>query len=199
MKLSLHLFLISLLFMLDGTLTAGAAAAQTDAEGEYGTIYVFLDWEIVAFCVMVLSILGYFIYVDKPRSPQHQTLNRIKDEMVGEIDDALRGIMTEQEPYLNSELTLSQLAALISISDKDLSYFLNRHLQTNFYDFINKFRIDAFLTKMQNQDYGKYSMTGVALECGFKSKSSFYRAFKKQKGASPKAYILGLQGYSESF
>lgn len=93
------------------------------------------------------------------------------------------------QPHLNAELSLGELAKLIGTTDKKLSTLLNQNMHTNFYDYINSFRIAEFKKSVENGKLMQLSIVGLALECGFKSKSSFYRAFKKETGVSPSQFI----------
>jgi len=59
--------------------------------------------------------------------------------------------------------------------------------------FVNQQRIDEFKNRVNQGDMQNFSVVGLALECGFKSKSSFYRAFKKHIGTTPTAYLKQIQ------
>jgi AraC-like DNA-binding protein len=114
------------------------------------------------------------------------------EEEINELTLRIASIFPSQKPYLNEELNLNKLAAILETSDKKLSYYLNNHLQTNFYDFINAYRIEAFKIKLSNNEQENFSILGLAYDSGFTSKSSFNRIFKKETGLSPSAYIKSL-------
>jgi len=93
------------------------------------------------------------------------------------------------ELFLNSDLTLRELSDKTGFSEKKVSYFLNQNLNTNFYDYINKHRIEKFKAVVEDSSNSNLSIEGLAQNCGFSSKSSFYRAFKSQVNMSPSEYI----------
>jgi AraC-like DNA-binding protein len=100
--------------------------------------------------------------------------------------------MEEKKPYLDPELTLSSLAKDISVSRSQLSLLINEGIGDNFYDFINKYRVEQVKTLMVDPAMKNYSMLGLALEAGFKSKSTFNLIFKRFTGLTPTEYRKNL-------
>ncbi|WP_394748758.1 helix-turn-helix domain-containing protein [Spongiimicrobium salis] len=100
----------------------------------------------------------------------------------------LSALMEQQKPYLMEDLTLSHLAKMLSTSDKKLSTLLNQHMKISFYDYVNGFRVQAVKNRLKENWDSTYTLLGIAYDCGFKSKSSFNRIFKKNTGLSPSAY-----------
>ena len=62
----------------------------------------------------------------------------------------------------------------------------------NFNDFINEYRVKAFKTAVENGKQQKLSLLGIAYECGFNSKATFNRVFKKFAHSSPSDYLKSL-------
>ena len=87
--------------------------------------------------------------------------------------------------YLDPELTATKIADKISISTHVLSQVINEELNDTFYNLINRFRVKEAKKKLRNPSYSNLSIEGIGKESGFKSKSSFYRAFKKFAGQTP--------------
>ena len=103
--------------------------------------------------------------------------------------DALKAkllhVIETQKPYLNEALGLGELADSLGISTKKLSDLLNQHLNTNFYNFINEYRVREVVERLSTPDADKYTLIGIAFDCGFQSKASFNRIFKQKMGMSP--------------
>ena len=62
----------------------------------------------------------------------------------------------------------------------------------NFNDFINNYRIEAVKENLKKGEHKKTTLLGIAFDCGFNSKATFNRAFKKSTGLSPKDYLHKL-------
>jgi AraC-like DNA-binding protein len=54
---------------------------------------------------------------------------------------------------------------------------------------VNGFRIRLAIERLRSDAYQNWTIEGVGQSVGFRSKSSFYQAFKKQTGMSPAAYL----------
>ena len=102
--------------------------------------------------------------------------------------EELKALMLSERPYLDNQLTLPQLAAMLNISAHYLSQVINQQLQMNFFDFINGHRIESSLVMLQQADETGMTVLDIAMASGFNSKSAFYSAFKKHQGVTPGEY-----------
>jgi AraC-like DNA-binding protein len=93
-----------------------------------------------------------------------------------------------KKPYLNPDLTLDLLAAQLSIRPRVLSTVINEELGHNFYDFINRYRIEEASRLLTNPKDQKITVLEVLYEVGFNSKSSFNTLFKKYTGLTPSEF-----------
>ena len=109
-----------------------------------------------------------------------------------ELINRLLNYMQEKKPYLDAELTLSSLAKDLSISRSQLSALINEGMGDNFYDFINKYRVEEVKRLMVDPQVKNYNLLGIALEAGFKSKSTFNLIFKRFTGLTPTEYRKNL-------
>ena len=94
----------------------------------------------------------------------------------------------EEKPFLESRLTLPQLASQLEMNPNYLSQVINDKLNQNFYDFINGHRVNEFKERVQADTNNRYTLLAHAHESGFSSKSSFNEVFKKLEGMTPSEY-----------
>jgi AraC-like DNA-binding protein len=106
--------------------------------------------------------------------------------------DKLLQYMIDKKPYLDPELTLSQLAKELNVSRSFLSQVINEGVGDNFYNFINKYRVEQVKQLMSDPRVKNFNMLGIALEAGFKSKSTFNLIFKRFTGLTPTEYRKNL-------
>ncbi len=97
-------------------------------------------------------------------------------------------MMDTDKAYLNSDLTLRDLAGKLSMSTHNLSEILNTRLNQNFYDFINRYRVEEVKRRLAENESEKYSLLAIAFDSGFNSKAGFNTIFKKQTNTTPSQY-----------
>lgn len=102
---------------------------------------------------------------------------------------ALRKLMDERKLFLTPELTLIDVADELGENANTLSQVINRIEKRNFFDYINKLRVEEFLERVAQPNNNKFTWLAIAHECGFNSKTSFNRNFKKITGKSPTDYF----------
>ncbi len=156
-----------------------------------------------SFSAVYVFYIGYFgirqgrIFVDYPITSIDQSLEPVKHDGSGaaknkdytHIINRLTLLMESEQPHLDPELNLAKLSKLMKTKSEIISEVLNASLNQNFFDFINKYRIDEFKLKCLSNENKHLSVMGIAYDCGFNSKAAFYRAFNKFEGMSPTAYI----------
>ncbi len=98
---------------------------------------------------------------------------------------ALNGLMIKEKLYLHETLTLRMLAQRLDVEPNLLSHVLNKVLGKSFHDYVNEFRIQEVIRKMDDPAFRHLKIVEVAYDCGFNSKATFNRVFKKLTGKSP--------------
>ncbi|MBX2875539.1 MAG: helix-turn-helix domain-containing protein [Saprospiraceae bacterium] len=111
---------------------------------------------------------------------------RIAEQEALDIGTRLEGLFMREEVYKKPDLKLAEVADQLEIPAHLLSQYLNDNLGKSFTHFINEYRIQA--VERMLKDNGHLTLEAIGAECGFRSNSSFYAAFKKFKGLTPAKY-----------
>lgn len=101
--------------------------------------------------------------------------------------------ISEDYYYKENNLSLNDLAQKLEMSPNYLSQIINEKEGKNFYDFINTFRVEEFKRLISNPKNQQYTLLALAYDCGFNSKSSFNRSFKKYTGITPSQYMASIK------
>lgn len=115
-------------------------------------------------------------------------------EMAESLRVKLQTLMENEKLYTQSELSLTELADRLGAQPNHLSQLLNDLEGKSFYDYINHLRIAEFKKLAADPESQKLTIMGLASNCGFNSKSSFNRYFKKVTGQSPSEYVKSIPG-----
>jgi len=97
--------------------------------------------------------------------------------------------LSEDEPFLNPDLSLRELASQIEIHPNQLSWLLNNNFGKNFNEFVNHYRVEAFKRVAKDPKNAAITIIGLAYDCGFNSKTVFNTYFKKETGLTPKQFL----------
>ncbi|MFW5821500.1 MAG: helix-turn-helix domain-containing protein [Bacteroidota bacterium] len=97
--------------------------------------------------------------------------------------------MQQHKRFLDPDLRLSDIADELKTNRQYLSQVINHKTSESFYHFVNKYRVDEFIIRLQSEEYRNMSIEGIANNVGFNSKSAFYSAFRKEKGCTPKSFM----------
>ena len=120
--------------------------------------------------------------------------NRLSDAECKELYEKLVAYVEKERPYINPDLKMGDLAVSLGTSSHSLSYLLNQYLNQSYYDFINEYRISEFKKLVADSKYSRYTLVALAELCGFSSRASFFRSFKKSTGVTPNEYIRSIGG-----
>lgn len=136
--------------------------------------------------VPMIFWLGYFVIL------KQEYFTGIAPNILSEKTEIhyekLLQLMHTEKLYKNPDLTLNLLAKKTQLSNGYLSQIINQKGSKNFYEFINTYRVEEVKDNLLDPKYAHYSIFGLALEAGFKSKSTFNSAFKKLTGLTPSAF-----------
>ncbi len=103
------------------------------------------------------------------------------------VESRLSQLMAGEALYREPALTIGQVAKRSGYPEYLVSAVINRRLGGNFWEYINRHRIDAARACFADH-HDRRTILEIAYACGFTSKSTFNAAFKRQVGQTPRAY-----------
>lgn len=115
--------------------------------------------------------------------------NKEYNVLANEWKPKILQLVQQEKIYEEPELSLAQMARLLNSNVSVISKAINQGFGLNFNDFINHYRIEAVKEKLKAGEQKTQTLLGIAYDCGFNSKATFNRAFKKATGQSPKEWM----------
>jgi len=114
-----------------------------------------------------------------------------KQKMIGLdlIEEKIKFKFETDKVFLDPNMSISQLSKSLGISNEKLSFVINKKFNVNFRDLLNSYRIKMAKEKLLELKTTHQTILSISYDSGFNSQASFYRAFKKFEGMSPKNYI----------
>lgn len=156
----------------------------------------FIFYSMIVFAVLSLGYFGIRhenIFTDNVVIETEERVrgtyksSSLKEHMATDKHKALIKLMKEKRPYLETNLTLNNLADKLEIPPHHLSQIINQFETQNFNDFVNKYRVQEFIERASKDKH--FSFLALALDSGFNSKSTFNAVFRKHKGMSPSQFM----------
>lgn len=106
------------------------------------------------------------------------------------IGTKLPHLFKEEQIHLNPDLKLLDVAKRLQTKQHILSQYLNDTIGESFSNFVNRYRVESAMKMLKSNK--TLTIQGIGNECGFKSNTSFYTAFKKYKGITPAQFKKSL-------
>lgn len=150
---------------------------------------------IIGYCIVAfISIVAYFSFMQPDIFSGKKVIPYIKYRKNGMLESfalemklQLEDLMKKEKVYLDHTLTLDKLADLLNLSRHHTSQIINEYFKSNFFEFINNYRIQEAIHLMSDTSNTMHINEIIDIT-GFNNRSSFYTAFKKKTGMSPKQY-----------
>jgi AraC-like DNA-binding protein len=177
---------------VDLVLSAASALFHFNFEQE------FVKYLLRALLTVFLSIAGYYFneQVGLPDGEFERIPgdNLRKNQLLSEKELAIAKekigrVFKDAKPFLDPELNLNQLANQLDMNTNLLSYTINAGFGQNFNDFVNTHRVNEVIEKFKNPANASFTLLSIAFDCGFNSKTTFNRLFKKVTKKSPREYL----------
>lgn len=125
--------------------------------------------------------------LEEMKGPKYQKA-KLDEADCKDIATRMTQLMESKKLYLNPELKRADIALELGVSPSKLSQVISLYMKDNYYDFVNRFRMEEFKRMIANEEYRRYTLTALSERCGFK-KTSFFTTFRKVEGMTPTEYL----------
>ena len=151
---------------------------------------------------ILIYCLGYFgfrqpeVFMNAlKKSPQYEK-STLSDAQSKLYLKKLFRAMEEDKLFTDNDLNLQLLAQKLAISLYYLSQIINVKLHKNFFDFINRYRIEEAKKVLSQPQNDHTTILSIAYEVGFNNKTSFNTAFKKHTNITPSQFRNSREQHS---
>ncbi len=117
----------------------------------------------------------------------------LKEPDVDRIATKIKQHVEDGKAYMHADFNIMRLCESIGESRHHVTEVLNNEMGSNFYGYINGYRVEAAKSMLVDKQYAHLTILGIGYDCGFNSKSSFNSVFKKMTGMTPSFYKTSAQ------
>lgn len=156
----------------------------------------YINYQLIWISTPVfIYIVGYFslrqpeIFRVTLSSKKALTKSRLNPIEIQQIQKRLDFFMKEDKVFIEPDITLKNLSERLSTTPNNLSWLLNNVYETNFYDYINSFRVKEYVKQIEKGAHENITLLALAFDVGFNSKTTFNKVFKTHMGLTPSQYI----------
>lgn len=159
-----------------------------------GALSLNASYDLAFSLLAIFSFALGMLAIVKPASFYFltQTYDASEQVVLEKIAHKITGFMLDQRPYLQSDFSLKELSEAIGYNTVLTSKAINRVHKVSFSDFLSQYRIEHFLELAQSGKAAQFTHWAMAEQSGFGNRVSFYNAFKKLKGTTPKLYLSSV-------
>lgn len=162
----------------------------------------------VAYCIMSFSLLLFpnILYgfpkrtVEKKgdKKPKKQKTNHeIQDAVLENVEgdpffdlsENIKEYLVREKPFLKTDFSISDIALAMQVPQNHIAYCINTIMQTKFATLKSDLRIDYAAELLSENVNDSFTIEGIAQQSGFKTRASFYSAFKDRIGVTPTEFI----------
>ncbi|HBE55538.1 MAG TPA: AraC family transcriptional regulator [Prevotellaceae bacterium] len=138
-----------------------------------------------------MSERKYNITEKKQKNPLYRSL--VKPELVEKLYQKIMAKFVIEKKYKDPEYSAQKLAKDLETNSRYISAVINLRFQDNYSQMVNEFRVKDAMYMLKDQHNARMSMEEVAAQVGFSNRQSFYAAFYKRTGCTPREFRLRAQ------
>lgn len=110
---------------------------------------------------------------------------RLQLDRINQLKQEFDHILNKEGIYENQKFGLTEASKLLEISLREMTEFIRRAYQANFYEVINSYRVEAAKKKLLSPEHEHLTNEAIGQLCGFGSKTTFIKSFKMITGLTP--------------
>ncbi len=119
----------------------------------------------------------------------------VSDDEKEKILGKLENMFDTDKIFTQHDLTINKLSKKLSTNRNYLSWVIKNEFGKNYSDFINEYRVKEAMFLLSDSIKNRIlSIEAIGEEAGFKTRSSFYLAFKKYAGITPSKFKDNING-----
>ena len=158
------------------------------------TKFSMIEWPIditfLSILIVALSIIALLVNTGSVFLPPTKYIGSpLEGSSYDIIINKAKEYIECNELYKKDKLTLTELSKSIDTNPKYLSQAINHHLKLGFVDFINNYRVEEAKRQILDTSNDSLTLEAIGMMAGFKSKSAFFRAFKKVTKVTPNQFL----------
>ena len=139
-------------------------------------------------------MLGLNMNLSLPNQSKKEGANSYDQVFFDIINEVVQG----KNLFLDPNLNLAKVATETKVSQRNIAIAVSDHGFSNFNEYINEYRVRLSIEKLTSKEMENYSIESIAQSCGFNSKATFYRSFKKLLGCTPTEFIKNPRNFKLS-
>ena len=166
----------------------------------FNTYFTYVDYNTVWAAIAVfIYVIGYFslkqpeLFRMELKEIQNPKEKEMKDRLSIQESTILKqkmdSLMITEKIYLKNNLTLVEISNYLETSVHNVFWLLNNTYKSTFYDFINGYRINEFVRKVEKKEHLNYTILTLSFDAGFNFKSTFNKVFKAIMNDTPSNFI----------
>lgn len=159
---------------------------------EYLKDCIYCYFFLISYFISLYAITELYL-IKRLLFPSNALLSKQVVSHKGTLGELIHNEVVQKKAFLDPSMTIALLAKKLGIRKREILDYLKLTQNGSFIDFINELRVNEFKALVKQEKNEQYDLIGLAKECGFKSKSTFFRVFKKLEGMTPNDYKKSIE------
>lgn len=136
-----------------------------------------------------MTMAKYNINLNGSKEAAYRSM--VSQKLMHELKGKIVTILLKKKKYKDKEYSAKRLADDLGTNTRYVSAVVSVCFGMNYTSLVNKYRIDNAKSLLKDKRYKNLKMEEVSDMVGFSNRQSFYAAFYKFTGITPRQYKLG--------